>query len=144
MKTVADTLGVARSNLANQVVPARTRQRRGRRPKPDAALLAEIKAIIAELLKRGASVAAYDPVAIDEARRVFGDTPGLSFAASPMAAVTGADALLIVTEWKEFRSPDFDALRRHLRHPVIFDGRNLYEPDVVRSAGFEHFSIGRR
>ena len=54
------------------------------------------------------------------------------------------DALVVVTEWKEFRSPDFDALLRHLKQPVIFDGRNLYEPDVVRAAGFEHVSMGRR
>ena len=60
------------------------------------------------------------------------------------AALAGADALVIVTEWKEFRSPDFDAVREALRQPLIFDGRNLYEPDVVRDAGFEHFSIGRR
>jgi UDPglucose 6-dehydrogenase len=88
-------------------------------------------------------VCAYDPVAIEEAKRVLGDVAGLSFAASPLAACEGADALVVVTEWKEFRSPDFDALRRHLKQPVIFDGRNLYEPEVVRAAGFEHRSIGR-
>jgi UDPglucose 6-dehydrogenase len=79
-----------------------------------------------------------------EARRVLGDVPRLTYAPNPVAACEGADALVVVTEWKEFRSPDFDALRRHLKQPVIFDGRNLYEPDVVREAGFEHLSIGRR
>jgi UDPglucose 6-dehydrogenase len=101
------------------------------------------RVIIDALLKLGASISAYDPVAIDEAKRVLGDVQRLSFAASPIAACQEADALIVVTEWKEFRSPDFDSLRRHLREPVIFDGRNLYEPDVVRDAGFEHFSIGR-
>jgi UDPglucose 6-dehydrogenase len=114
------------------------------KPNTDDMREAPSRVIIDALLQRGASIAAYDPVAIDEAKRVLGGDARLSFAANPIAACEGADALVVVTEWKEFRSPDFDALRRHLRHPVIFDGRNLYEPDVVRSAGFEHFSIGRR
>jgi UDPglucose 6-dehydrogenase len=114
------------------------------KPNTDDMREAPSRVIIDELLQMGASVAAYDPVAIDEAKRILGDVPRLAFAQSPIAACEGADALVVVTEWKEFRSPDFDALRRHLRHPVIFDGRNLYEPDVVRDAGFEHFSIGRR
>ena len=80
---------------------------------------------------------------MDEARRVLGDVPRLTFAANRRSRrCEGADALVVVTEWKEFRSPDFDALRRHLKQPVIFDGRNLYEPDVVRGAGFEYMSIG--
>jgi len=114
------------------------------KPNTDDMREAPSRVIIDALLQKGASVAAYDPVAIDEAKRILGGVAGLSFAANPIAACDGADALVVVTEWKEFRSPDFDALRRHLRQPVIFDGRNLYEPDVVRSAGFEHFSIGRK
>jgi UDPglucose 6-dehydrogenase len=114
------------------------------KPNTDDMREAPSRVIIDALLQRGASVAAYDPVAMDEAKRILGGVAGLSLAANPIAACEGADALVVVTEWKEFRSPDFDALRRHLRHPVIFDGRNLYEPDVVRSAGFEHFSIGRK
>ena len=114
------------------------------KPNTDDMREAPSRVIIDALLQRGASVAAYDPVAMDEARRVLGDVARLSFAANPMAACEGADALIVVTEWKEFRSPDFDALKRHLKQPVIFDGRNLYEPDVVRSAGFEHVSMGRR
>ena len=102
------------------------------------------RVIIDALLQRGASICAYDPVAMDEAKRVLGDVPRLTFAANPLAACEAADALVVVTEWKEFRSPDFDAVKRHLKQPIIFDGRNLYEPDVVRSAGFEHMSIGRR
>jgi UDPglucose 6-dehydrogenase len=80
---------------------------------------------------------------MDEARRIFGDAPWISYAASPMAAVRGADALVIVTEWKEFRSPDFDALARSLAAPLVFDGRNLFDPPLPRAAGLEYFAIGR-
>ncbi|HMA31500.1 MAG TPA: UDP-glucose/GDP-mannose dehydrogenase family protein [Casimicrobiaceae bacterium] len=114
------------------------------KPNTDDMREAPSRAIIEALVRRGASICAYDPVAMDEARRVLGDATGVSFAASPLAACEGADALVVVTEWKEFRSPDFDTLRRHLRQPVIFDGRNLYEPEVVRAAGFEYRAIGRR
>ena len=99
--------------------------------------------VIRGLLDRGASVTAYDPVAIDEARRIFGTTSRLAYAASPMDAVTGADALVVVTEWQEFRSPDFSQLRRTLRQPLLFDGRNLFDPKEVRAAGLEYFGIGR-
>ena len=61
-----------------------------------------------------------------------------------MSAARGADALVVVTEWTEFRSPDFDELKRVLKQPLVFDGRNLYEPSLVRAAGLEHFAIGRR
>ena len=114
------------------------------KPNTDDMREAPSRVIIDALIRRGASICAYDPVAMDEAKRVLGDAPGVSFAANPLAACEGADALVVVTEWKEFRSPDFDALHRHLKQPVIFDGRNLYEPDVVRSAGFEYRAIGRR
>ena len=100
--------------------------------------------VIAGLLARGARVSAYDPAAMDEAKRVFGDEPRIVYADSPMHAVEGTDALVIVTEWKEFRSPDFDAIRAALKTPVIFDGRNLYEPADVARAGLEYFPIGRR
>jgi UDPglucose 6-dehydrogenase len=113
------------------------------KPDTDDMREAPSRAIIAGLLERGASVAAYDPVAIDEARRVFGQTAGLSFASSPMAAVAGADALLVVTEWKEFRSPEFAEIRRQLKQPLLFDGRNLFDPALVRAAGIEYFGIGR-
>jgi len=102
------------------------------------------RVIVDELLARGASVTAYDPVAMPEAKRAFGERSSLRYAATPMAAVDGADALVVVTEWKEFRSPDFDALRRALKEPLVFDGRNLYDPALVRAAGLEHFAIGRR
>jgi UDPglucose 6-dehydrogenase len=114
------------------------------KPNTDDMREAPSRVVIAALAARGASIVAYDPVAMDEARRVLGDTPGLAFANDPLAACDGVDALVVVTEWKEFRSPDFDGLKRRMKQALIFDGRNLYEPDVVRAAGFEHVAIGRR
>jgi UDPglucose 6-dehydrogenase len=99
--------------------------------------------LIADLLARGASIRAYDPVATHEAQRVLGDNPRISYASTPMEALDGADALAIVTEWKEFRSPDFGAIKARLKTPVIFDGRNLYDPATPRKAGLEYFTIGR-
>jgi UDPglucose 6-dehydrogenase len=99
--------------------------------------------LIADLLARGASIRAYDPVATHEAQRILGDNPRIRYAATPMEALDGADALAIVTEWKEFRSPDFDAIKATLKTPVIFDGRNLYDPATPRKAGLEYFAIGR-
>jgi UDPglucose 6-dehydrogenase len=114
------------------------------KPNTDDMREAPSRAVIAALAQRGARVTAYDPVAMDEARRALGPLPHLDYASSREAACEGADALVVVTEWKEFRSPDFDALRRQLKHPLVFDGRNLYEPAVVRAAGLEYFAIGRR
>jgi len=99
--------------------------------------------LIADLLARGASIRAYDPVAAHEAQRILGENPRISYAATPMEALDGADALAIVTEWKEFRSPDFDAIKARLKTPLIFDGRNLYEPATPRKTGLEYFPIGR-
>jgi UDPglucose 6-dehydrogenase len=101
------------------------------------------RVLVAALLERGARVVAYDPVAIDEAKRVFGDVAGLSYADSAPAALAGADALVIITEWKEFRSPDFDAMRAALKQPVVFDGRNLFDPALVAGFGIEYHAIGR-
>ncbi len=99
--------------------------------------------LIADLLARGASIRAYDPVAVHEASRILGANPRIAYAATPMEALDGADALVIVTEWKEFRSPDFETIKAKLKTPVIFDGRNLYEPATPRAAGLEYFAIGR-
>ncbi len=99
--------------------------------------------VIKDLLAAGATVTAYDPVAMSEARHCFADAPGLSYAPNQTAALAGADALIIVTEWKEFRSPDFVVLKEKLKGSVIFDGRNLYDPHLLRSMGFEYFAIGR-
>ena len=100
--------------------------------------------VIAQLLERGARIVAYDPVAMDEARRLFANEARLSFVEHPLGALDGADALAIVTEWKEFRSPDFDDIRARLKTPAIFDGRNLYEPAEVRRHGLEYYPVGRR
>jgi UDPglucose 6-dehydrogenase len=99
--------------------------------------------LVDELIRRGATVSAYDPVAMAEAGRVFGAQPKLAYAQSPMAALDGADALLIMTEWKEFRSPDFDAIKARLKQPLIIDGRNLFEPATVRRYGIDYLAIGR-
>ena len=99
--------------------------------------------VIADLVNAGATVSAYDPVATEHARPMLQDYRGVNFADSPTAALQGADALLIVTEWKEFRSPDFDTIKASLKSPVIFDGRNLYDPKWVRGMGFEYLAIGR-
>ncbi|NMG33119.1 nucleotide sugar dehydrogenase [Azoarcus sp. TTM-91] len=114
------------------------------KPNTDDMREAPSRVIIAELFKRGATVVAYDPVAMDETRRIFGDEARLSYVDRPMKALEEADALVIVTEWKEFRSPDFERIRSVLRQPVLFDGRNMYDPAVMRESGLEYYGIGRR
>ena len=113
------------------------------KPNTDDMREATSRVVVAELLRRGAQITAYDPVAMDEAKRVFAGLSNLSFAESPMEALQGADALIIVTEWKEFRSPDFGRIKELLKQPLIIDGRNLYEPRLVRSLGLEYLPIGR-
>ena len=114
--------------------------------KPDTDDLREApsRVIIAELIARGARITAHDPVAMDEARHVFAPCERLEFAATPMDAVQGADALLVVTEWRAFRSPDFERLGELLRQRIVFDGRNLFDPQTLAQAGFEYYAIGRR
>jgi len=113
------------------------------KPNTDDMREASARVLIGELLARGASVTVYDPVAMNEARRIFGDEPRIAYAENPDEALVGADALAIVTEWKEFRSPDFARIATTLKTPVIFDGRNLYEPRLVREAGIDYQAIGR-
>ena len=114
------------------------------KPETDDMREAPSRVIVHELARRGAAVQAYDPVATTEARRVLGDVPGLRFANHQTEALEGADALLIVTEWKEFRNPDLETVRGKLKQPVVFDGRNLWDPAYVRGHGFEYQGIGRR
>ncbi len=114
------------------------------KPNTDDMREAPSRVIVDELFKRGARITAYDPVAMHEAKRIFGDDERLSFAEQPMAALEGADALVIVTEWKEFRSPDFAAIRARLKSPVIIDGRNIFSPELPRAAGLEYSGIGRK
>jgi UDPglucose 6-dehydrogenase len=113
------------------------------KPNTDDMREAPSRVVIAELLKRGASVRAYDPVAGAEAARIFGHTPGLELVDSAMAAVQGADALLIATEWREFRTPDFEALKAALKQPLVLDGRNLYEPALMQALGIDYVGVGR-
>lgn len=113
------------------------------KPNTDDMREAPSRVIIEELARRGARLQAYDPVAMPEARRVTAGTSNLSFAESAQAAVQGADALLIVTEWREFRTPDFEALKAALKQPLILDGRNLYEPELMQAMGIEYLGIGR-
>jgi UDPglucose 6-dehydrogenase len=94
-----------------------------------------------DLLAAGASIVAYDPEAMHEAKKYLGDR--ITYAPNPIASLEGADALVLVTEWNEFRNPDFRIVKERLRQPVIFDGRNIYNREDLRSAGFEYFAIGR-
>jgi UDPglucose 6-dehydrogenase len=114
------------------------------KPNTDDMREAPSRAILKGLWERGATVSAYDPAAMDETRRIYGERADLQLVDSPMDALKGAEALLVVTEWKVFRSPNFDTMKTLLRNPVIIDGRNLYDPAVIREAGFEYFPIGRR
>ena len=113
------------------------------KPNTDDMRDAPSRVIVAELARRGATLRAYDPVAMEEARRVMGDEKALTLVDSAAAALAGADALVLVTEWKEFRNPDFDAIKAALKQPLIFDGRNLYEPAFMRELGIEYRAIGR-
>lgn len=99
--------------------------------------------VIEELQAEGARIQAFDPVAMKEAHRIFGDRDGLKLVADAKDALQGADALVIVTEWQEFRSPDFDLVRSALKQPTIFDGRNLYNPDLMKRLGFSYYAVGR-
>lgn len=113
------------------------------KPNTDDMREAPARVIIEALLEAGARVQAYDPVAMEECQRIYGGKDGLVLTFSPMDAVDGVDALLIATEWKAFRAPDFDELQRRMKAPVIFDGRNLYDPKMMIRRGFEYFGIGR-
>ncbi len=113
------------------------------KPNTDDMREASSRVLISELINAGATITAYDPVAMNEAKRIFKDEKHLSFVDTQDDALKNADALIIVTEWTEFRSPDFSLIKSSLRAPFIFDGRNLYDPKVVRALGFEYFPIGR-
>ncbi|UCV27208.1 UDP-glucose dehydrogenase family protein [Ferribacterium limneticum] len=113
------------------------------KPNTDDMREAPSRELIADLFEAGATVTAYDPVAMPETQRIYGDEARLQYAENPMGALQNADALLIVTEWKEFRSPDFEEIKKALKTPVIFDGRNLYDPKFVRGSGIEYVAIGR-
>ncbi|PMS37364.1 UDPglucose 6-dehydrogenase [Trinickia symbiotica] len=121
------------------------------KPETDDMREAPSRVLIATLLEHGARVAAYDPVALEEAKRAFAADldskpealSRLTLVDDQMEAAKGADALVVLTEWKAFKSPDFAGLARVLKHPIVFDGRNLYEPLALAEAGIEYHSIGR-
>jgi UDPglucose 6-dehydrogenase len=113
------------------------------KPNTDDMREASSRVLIDELIKVGATITAYDPVAMDEGKRIFKDEKNITFADTQDEALKNADALIIVTEWTEFRSPDFALIKASLKSPMIFDGRNLYDPKAVRALGFNYFPIGR-
>jgi UDPglucose 6-dehydrogenase len=113
------------------------------KPNTDDMREASSRVLIDELIKVGATITAYDPVAMDEGKRIFKDEKNLTFADTQDEALKNADALIIVTEWTEFRSPDFALIKASLISPMIFDGRNLYDPKAVRALGFNYYPIGR-
>jgi UDPglucose 6-dehydrogenase len=113
------------------------------KPNTDDMREAPSRAMIDMLFQAGARVRAYDPVAASEARRIYGSRQDFVLCKNAYEAAEGADALAIVTEWQEFRSPDFDRLKQLLKSAVIFDGRNLYDPGMVKRFGFMYYAIGR-
>jgi UDPglucose 6-dehydrogenase len=113
------------------------------KPNTDDMREAPSQVVMNHLWEAGARVRAYDPAAREEAARLFGMREDLTLCTRRDETLEGADALIVVTEWNEFRSPDFQQIKQHLRQPVIFDGRNLYEPDVLGQLGFSYYGIGR-
>lgn len=113
------------------------------KPNTDDMREAPARVVMEALWLAGAKVQAFDPEAMEETQRIYGQRADLVLCGTKEAALKEADALIICTEWKNFRAPDFDSLKQTLRHAVIFDGRNLYDPDVVRRYGFTYYAIGR-
>jgi UDPglucose 6-dehydrogenase len=111
------------------------------KPRTDDMREAPAVPIVNGILKRGGKVRAFDPAAKSVAKRIFGSK--IAYAANAYDAVKGADALLVVTEWNEFREPDFSRVKKLMKQPVLFDGRNIYSPRQIREAGFTYTSIGR-
>jgi UDPglucose 6-dehydrogenase len=112
------------------------------KPNTDDMRDAPSRVIIEGLWRGGAHVRAFDPVATQEAHRIYGDRDNLTLCNSKESAAEGADALVLVTEWMDFRSPDFQWLRGALKEPVVFDGRNLFDPDQMAEEGFTYYGIG--
>ncbi len=113
------------------------------KPKTDDMREAPSRVILEALINAGAAVRAFDPEALAEAKRIYGDKPGLTLVETAEEALQGANALIVVTEWKNFWSPDFDLIKNTLKDAVIFDGRNLYQPEVLRKLGIVYYGIGR-
>ena len=113
------------------------------KPKTDDMREAPSRVILEALINAGARVNAFDPEAMEEAKRIYGDRQGLTLVETPVDALQGADALIVATEWKNFWSPDFDQIKNTLKEAVIFDGRNLYQPELLKKLGITYYGIGR-
>lgn len=113
------------------------------KPNTDDMREAPSRVLMEALWAAGAKVQAYDPEAMEETQRIYGDQEALTLYGTKESALKGADALAIVTEWKSFRAPDFDAIKQHLSEPIIFDGRNLFEPKRMQKKGIKYYSVGR-
>ena len=113
------------------------------KPNTDDMREAPSRVVMEALWQAGARVQAFDPAAMEETQHIYGDRPDLMLCGTKEAALLGADALVIMTEWKNFRVPDFERIKTSLKTPVIFDGRNLYEPARMRERGMDYFGIGR-
>jgi UDPglucose 6-dehydrogenase len=113
------------------------------KPNTDDMRAAPSRVLMEALWEAGASARAYDPEAMEEAARIYPDQSGLEFCESAYETLDGADALVIVTEWQEFRSPDFQVLKDKLADALVIDGRNLYEPDIMEAMGITYYAIGR-
>lgn len=113
------------------------------KPNTDDMREAPARVLMEKIFEHGGTVRAYDPVAMSEARHLYPDEKRLTLLGTAMDAVDGADALLINTEWREFRSPDWQRVKASLKHPVVIDGRNIYEPSVLREFGIKYSCIGR-
>lgn len=113
------------------------------KPNTDDMREAPSRTLLEALWQAGASVQAFDPVAMNEAQRLYGDRPDFTLAQNKYAALDGADALAICTEWQQFRAPDFDEMQNRLKSKTIVDGRNLYQPEKLSAEGWSYYSIGR-
>ncbi len=114
------------------------------KPDTDDMREAPSRVVLEGLWDRGAQVVAFDPVASSEALRIYGTRADFALAAGPYEALDGAEGLIVVTEWKIFRSPNLDEMKKRMKSPVIFDGRNIFDPKTVRESGFHYYGIGRR
>jgi UDPglucose 6-dehydrogenase len=113
------------------------------KPNTDDMREASSRTLMEHLWAQGARVRAFDPVAMEETHRIYGEREDLTLVTTPDEALVGASGLIIVTEWNVFRSPDFEKIRSTLAKPVIFDGRNLYDPALLKGFGIDYYGIGR-
>jgi UDPglucose 6-dehydrogenase len=113
------------------------------KPNTDDMREAPSRVLMEALWEEGAKVRAFDPAALHEAKRLYGSQTLLTLCEDQLECLDGADALVVITEWTQFRSPDFDELKRRLKQPVIFDGRNVYDPGEMRAQGLAYYSVGR-